>query len=247
LKTFEMTRPMTDEINTNMAILPIGSLEQHGPHLPICTDILIAESYAELAAKALSAFLLPCIPISTCKEHMGYRGSVWFSPETFSHMITDLCMSLRSQGFKKLALIVGHGGIFILPPTIREINATQNPDFFVCQTNVFYYEEYAQRGLLESKYPMHADEFETSLIMYLRPDLVHKDLIADFVPNVPREYLNYGSIFRYSPSGVWGEPSLASPEKGESLLKAGTEYIVQYIKNVFAFIENKDKLGYSYF
>lgn len=248
MKGYEKTRDMVEVLHTDTAVLPVGSLEQHGSHLPVGTDMLIAEAFAEKVAEDLSAFLLPVIPISTCKEHMGKMGSVWISPITFSHVITDIANSLRVQGYKKLAIIVGHGGIFILPPTIREINATYNPDFFICSTQAYDFEkEYRSQGLLDSECLLHADEVETSLIMHIAPELVQSEHIRDFVPDATRDYLNYGSIFRFSPSGVWGEPSYATPEKGKHILETGARCMVEYIQKAFSFMEGKEKLGYSHF
>ena len=69
----------------------------------------------------------------------------------------------------------------------------------------------------------------------------------DFVPDVPRSYLSYGSIFRASPSGVWGEPTKATAEKGEKLLDVYTENAVNELKKAFDYMSNKDKFGYSNF
>ena len=115
-----------DEIeygNADIAILPIGSTEQHGPHLPIATDYLIATAFGKKIAEGLGAFLLPALPISTCREHRGKRGSVWMRPITFFSVVTDITMCLKEQGFKKIVFLNCHGGNFTLGPAIRELNA----------------------------------------------------------------------------------------------------------------------------
>lgn len=248
MSSYEMTRDEVEKMNTDLAVLPIGSLEQHGPHLPINTDIIIAEAYANAVSEKLNAFLVPTLPISTNREHMGSIGSVWMNPDTFYNMVTDICMSLKEQGFKRIAIIQGHGGIFMLTPIIRQLNATQNPKLKVCKVEPYAFtQQFKAAGVITSDVCLHADEFETSLVMHLREDLVHKDLIEDCVPKVTREYLSYGSIFAASSNGVWGQPSHATAEKGEKLLKMGTQLMVEYINKVFDYMDNKTTRSYSSF
>lgn len=229
------SKSTADEIqnaNADTAVLPIGSTEQHGPHLPIATDYIIAGAVAEKVAEKLGAFLLPTLPISTCREHMGKKGSVWINPDTFYYMLKDITNSLREQGFKRLAVILAHGGIFIAAPAIREINAT-NHDIKVIKVDLVQFIQSSEmNGILECRDNLHAGEFETSLMMHLREELVRKDKIVDCIPGVPRDYLNYASIFKYSPSGVWGMPSLATKEKGERILNLLVSKSIEYVNSV---------------
>ena len=224
-----------DEIesgNNGIAVLPVGSTEQHGQHLPIATDYIIAGSVAQKIAEVLGAFFLPALPISTCREHMGKKGSVWMNPDTFYAMIKDIVMCLKEQGFKKIVLVLGHGGIFIANPVVRELNAT-NADIKVIKVELGQFIQSPEMSsILECRNNLHACEYETSLMMFLKEDIVRKDKIIDCVPEVPRDYLNYGSIFRYSKNGVWGKPSLASKEKGEKIFEILVDKSVNYIKAV---------------
>jgi len=229
---YESTADEIESGNNGIAVLPIGSTEQHGPHLPIATDFIIAGSVAKGVAEKLGAYLLPALPISTCREHMGKKGSVWMNPDTFYNMVRDIVMSLKEQGFKKVVIILGHGGIFIANPAVRELNAT-NPDIKVIKVDLCQLNQSAEiASIIECKDNLHACEMETSLMLYLREDLVRKEKIVDCIPGVPRDYLNYGSIFRYSKCGVWGKPSLASKEKGERILKVYVEKSIEYINDV---------------
>lgn len=215
------------------AVLPVGSTEQHGPHLPVGTDFMIAEAVAKGVAERLGAYLLPAIPISTCREHMGKKGSVWMNPDTFYNVIKDILLSLKEQGFKKIIYIQAHGGIFTGTPAIREVNAT-NPDIKVVKIDlVQFFTSNELSSILECKDNLHACEYETSLMLYLHEDLVRKELIEDYIPNIPRDFLNYNSIFKYSKNGVWGKPSLATKEKGEKLLNALIDKTIEYAKWVF--------------
>ncbi len=246
--SYNMTVQEIKELDPDTAVLAFASIEQHGSHLPLSTDYLITEAFGAAIAEKLGAFLIPTIPISNCREHMGKKGSVWMSPDTFYYMVIDICHSLKEQGFKKIVIIQGHGGIFVLGPAIRQLNATLNPEVMVCSLQYYdYLDAYRKAGIIESEVCIHADELETSMVMYLHPELVKVDKIEDYVPDVKRPYLNYGSIFCASPQGVWGNPSYASAEKGEQVFKMGVELLVQEALNAFSYMQNKQPVGYSSF
>ena len=227
-----------DEINNaelDTVVIPIGSTEQHGPHLPLATDNIIAEGIAQKVAERLKAYLLPNLPISTCREHMGKKGSVWMNPDTFYKMLQDILLSLKEQGFKKIIIIQSHGGVFVLGPVVREMNAT-HPDIKVIKLDLMdFSSDLESANLLECKNNLHACECETSLILYLREDLVRKNLIEDSIPEVPRAYLNYGSIFKYSKNGVWGAPSLATKDKGKLIFEMLVDKCVEHTENILKF------------
>lgn len=236
------------EKDPELAILPVGSLEQHGSHLPIMTDWAIASELGRRVAEKMGGFLIPALPISTNREQMGKKGAVWMEPVTFYQMMTDIILSLKTQGFKKVGILQCHGGIFIMTPLIRDLNAKYNPDLMValadtCAFNDTLYQE----GIIQSNTELHAGEVETSQMLAIVPDTVHMDKAADFVPKVPRPYLNYGSIFRATPSGVWGEPTKATAEKGEQIFQRTTQLAVQALTDAFAYMEAKERFGYSDF
>ena len=244
-------RNTADEIekqNPELAIIPVGSIEQHGPHLPIMTDWAIANSIGQGVAEMTDGFLLPALPISTCREHMGKKGSVWMEPPTFYQMMTDIIMSLKTQGFRKVVILQCHGGIFIMTPIVRDLNGKYNPDLMVANVDTFaIFQKLQGEGIVETTQELHAGEVETSKMLAIAPDTVHMDRAVDFVPDVPRPYLSYGSIFRASPLGVWGSPTYATREKGEALLKRSAEIAVDEMRAIFTYMEKKEKFGYSYF
>jgi creatinine amidohydrolase len=104
-----------------------------------------------------------------------------------------------------------------------------------------------QDGVIETNTELHSGEVETSQMLYLAPETVHMDRAVDFVPDVPRNYLNYGSMFRATPTGVWGEPSYGTAEKGERIFAHCADQAVQQINHIFAYMEKKEKFNYSYF
>jgi len=246
--SYQMTADDIVKQDPELAIIPVGSLEQHGPHLPIMTDWAIATALGQGVAEKTGGFLIPALPISTCREHMGKKGSVWMEPPTFYQMMTDIIMSLKTQGFKKICILQNHGGIFVMTPIVRDLNAKYNPDLMVAKIDTMsIFPKLYEEGLVETNTELHAGEFETSEILALAPETVHMDRAVDFVPDVARPYLNYGSIFRATPLGVWGEPTRATKEKGEALLKRSVEIAVEEMHKIFAYMEKKERFGYSDF
>ena len=247
MESFKLTADALMAQDPELAILPVGSLEQHGPHLPLMTDWAIAAELGRRVAEKTGGFLLPALPISTCREQMGKKGSVWMEPTTFYQMMHDIIMSLKTQGFKKVGILQCHGGIFIMTPLVRDLNAKFNPDLMVVNVDgCAFFDTLLKEGIIETS-ELHAGETETSQILAIAPETVHMDRAVDFVPNVPRPYLSYGSIFRASPTGVWGYPSYASAEKGERALERSAELAVEMLNNAFAYMEKKEKFNYSYF
>jgi creatinine amidohydrolase len=245
--SYEMTADDIVKQDPELAIIPVGSLEQHGPHLPIMTDWKIAGALGQGVAEKTGGFLIPALPISTCREHMGKKGSVWMEPPTFYQMMTDIIMSLKTQGFKKVCILQCHGGIFVMTNIVRDLNAKYNPDLLVANIDtITLFPILLQEGLVESS-ELHAGELETSKMLALAHDSVHMDRAVDFVPDIPRPYLSYGSIFRATPCGVWGEPTRATKEKGEALLRRSVELAVEEMEKIFAYMEKKERFGYSYF
>ena len=240
---FKMTADEICALDPDTAVIPVGSLEQHGPHLPIMTDWAIATELGRRVAERMNAFLLPAFPISTCREHMGKKGSVWMEATTFYQMMYDIVMALKTQGFKRVAFVITHGGIFVMGPLVRDLNARFNPDLMVAFVTP---DTSNLKGITETR-GLHADESETSQILAIAPETVHMDRAVDFDPEVPRPYLNYGSIFRASPTGVWGYPTKATAEKGELILQRSTDNAVDELNRAFEFMSNKEKIGYSYF
>ena len=246
-----MYRKSADEImalDPEIAVIPVGSIEQHGPHLPVMTDWAIASDLGQRVAEKMGAFLLPALPISTCREHMGKKGAVWMEPTTFYQMMNDIILSLKTQGFKKVGIIQCHGGIFIMPPLVRDLNGKYNPDLMVALADsVSFGAKLYAEGISETNTELHAGEGETSKMLAIAPETVHMDRAVDYVPAVPRPYLSYGSIFRASPTGVWGEPSKATAEKGEKMLQRMAELACEELTKAFSYMEQKEKFGYSYF
>jgi creatinine amidohydrolase len=237
-----------DIAGTDLAILPIGSIEQHGHHLPVITDWAIAGAIGKGIAEKTGGFYIPALPISTNKEQRGKRGSVGMHSDTFYRMVTDICLDLNVQGFKRIAIVQGHGGIFVMNPVVRELNADHNPELFIAKLDIeTCWAKFQAEGLLDSPLGLHAEEVETSLMLYLHPELVDMGKAVVFYPSVPRSCLNYGGILRYCPDGVWGDATKGSAAKGKKMFAIAVETLVNEMNNFFDLMSKKQPLNGSWF
>ena len=231
--SYRNTSAEITESGADIAIIPVGSVEQHSTHLPIGTDCMLAEAFARAVAERINGILFPVTPVSTCYEHKGKKGNLWMRPITFYQMIQDLVLCLHTQGINKVAFIPGHGGIFVAPPAVRELNAMYD-DLQVLWVSPERTKEAAE--VLENKgMDIHSGESETSLMLYLHEDLVNKELMMGNDCNIeyPQTFLNYAPIHKLGNTGAWGMPSLAAKEKGEILFNASVNAMVDYINTAF--------------
>lgn len=216
---------------TDTAVLPIGSVEQHGPHLPLGTDWIVANEIAERVAEKLGdCYLLPAIPFSNSQEHLEFSGTVSIRPSTLAQMIRDIILSLYLHGMKKVIVVSGHGGNWIVKPTIRELNL-EYPDLKIIHSE----------PMGEKPQDVHAGDSETSHMLYIDEGLVRKDKIADNLPDATQEYLDYVGMKALSKEGTWGKASRASKEKGEKSLEARAEIIFSYVRETLARLEELER------
>lgn len=213
----------------DVAILPVGSFEQHGGHLPLATDTLIAALIAQRLAADYDLFLLPPITISCSHEHADFVGSVSMSSTTLHAVIADIVSSLEHRGVPKLALVNGHGGNYVLSNIVQESNV-RNRRMVLYPQSPEWKEARAYAGLQTDNHEdMHAGEAETSILLCEAPDVVrasYRD--ADFIANDRRHLLTVG-LRGYSESGVIGKPSLATKDKGRRLLESFSAQFKPYL------------------
>ena len=218
-----------------VCVLPIGAIEQHGPHLPVATDALIAEAISTELDVACDGELLimPSINISLSQHHLAFAGTLTIDHDTFRATVSQVIDSAFRHGFRRFFLINAHGGnIAQGAATIEALTATM-PDCEIVLATWFRAASNELRPLVEGEYPAvgHACEFETSLIMAIRPDLVDRATIADdgltSASSLLRGDMLSGArvthsvpFDRITKTGVWGKPTFASAEKGRKILDA---------------------------
>jgi len=230
----------------SIVLVPIGSTEQHGLHLPLGTDHFLAAYLAQLVAEELGGIVTPTICFGYSANHMRFAGTISISGGTLKALVTEVCESLISHGVKKLVLLNAHGGnVGILTSTVQELN-TKFPEAKVL--SLFWLEIINQEvfSLLEQDLGTHADEVETSLMLKAKKDLVHMDQAKREIPEglpddvrMLRKYLGQGviSLQQISKNGALGDPSLASVQKGEQIQEIAKHKIIEAIQGAFGPIQ----------
>ena len=203
----------------NVAVLPIGSFEQHGSHLPLITDTAIACTIAQAVSQAHSLFLLPPITISCSHEHADFPGTVSISAATLTRVIEDILSSLDFQRIRKLIMISGHGGNYVLSNIAQQANITE-PRLLLFPTRNDWDAARRAAGLSSGGHEdMHGGEAETSILLRYQPSYVGANWeSADHEADDRPDLLLLG-MHGYTKTGIIGRPSLATAAKGEALVR----------------------------
>ncbi|MCO6414759.1 creatininase family protein [Siccirubricoccus sp. KC 17139] len=221
-----------------LAVLPIGSLEQHGPHLPVWTDSYCAHEIAlrGAAASGKPVVVLPPMWMGLSEHHLPFGGTITLDHATFHAVLRCVVRSLLADGFQKLLIVNGHGGnIDPLAVSSRELAAE-----FGIPIVVTTWPQLAPKeiGAILTTQPAihHACEGETSLWLALDAAQVRQEKIAESLsnppPNPPQGMVRFWSFMERAPrTGVRGDPRAATAEKGEAILKAVTEALAAAIRD----------------
>ncbi|WP_410669616.1 creatininase family protein [Amycolatopsis sp. cmx-4-68] len=197
-----------------VAVLPIGSFEQHGAHLPLATDAIIAATLAKAVADTYPVLRLPPLTISCSHEHAAWAGTVSISARTLHAVVTDVAASLSASGVGRLVLVNGHGGNYVLSNVVQESAGSMALFPGVADWQAAHTAAGLRTSLDDD---MHAGELETSILLHAHPHLVRPGHeTADHVTD--RDHLLTLGLRAYTESGVVGRPSLATAAKGHVLL-----------------------------
>ncbi|WP_308293253.1 creatininase family protein [Streptomyces sp. YS415] len=216
--TTEDVRARGAGVSRQVAVLPVGSFEQHGPFLPLATDTLVACAVAREIAAAYPVHLLPPVTISCSHEHAAWPGTVSISSVTLHAVIRDIAESLRRSGVEALVVVNGHGGNYVLGNLVQESSARGERIALFPATEDW--ETARERARVDTSLltDMHAGEIETSILLHTHPEMLRPGYeTSDFVADDRRHLLSLG-MSAYTDSGVIGRPSLGSAEKGKELL-----------------------------
>jgi creatinine amidohydrolase len=206
------------DANAQVAILPVGSFEQHGDYLPLITDSVIATTICDELAAAYPLFQLPPVTLSCSHEHSAWPGTVSISARTLYSLVSDITDSLTRSGLSALILVNGHGGNYALSNIVQEANV-HGIRMALFPTGQDWSDARTAAGLDSTMHEdMHAGEIETSILLHAHPELVKDGYEkADWVADDRRHLLVKG-MTGYTRSGVIGRPSLASAQKGKAVL-----------------------------
>jgi creatinine amidohydrolase len=212
------------------AIIPVGALEQHGAHLPLSTDSIIAEYFARMVAEKIGAFVMPVISYGVSFEHKP-MFNVSLRNSTLSTMICDACMSLGEIRIKQIIILNGHhGNTGALQYISQELHNKIPRDVNI---HTIHYWQMMTREF------DHAGEVETSLVLAIAPELVHMDRAMPNSKKLSKSKAAYsssinapGSFPKITGNGVWGDPRKATVAKGDNLIKEITSNLAKTITDL---------------
>ena len=229
-----------------VVVLPVGAVEQHGPHLPLITDTLQVTRVLDAALKRLpetvAAWTLPALPYGKSGEHAGFPGTMSLSADTLRATLFDVAAGVQKAGFRRLAFLNGHGGnASVLDAAARDIHAATGPTCFCIQPS-FWLQPPFEVSEDEDRFGIHAGELETSLMLALEPSLVKLERAAKHFPALPEGELRlFGAASvawltrDWSETGVFGDATLGTAEKGRALLDNAAERLARLITEMSTF------------
>lgn len=240
LTTAEVTHALSRD---SVLVLPTGAIEPHGPHLPLSTDLVMAEAVSSevvdrAAALGHDVWLMPALGYTKSDEHANFPGTMWLEAETVLRTVVDLGRSIAATPSRRLLFVNCHGGnSALLEVACRELRRR-----FDLQT--FLYAGGPRPGPTEKGFGIHAGCAETSMMLYLRPDLVDMTRAASAVPDAITQntYVGFGKPVRFgwlsddfSESGVIGDPTGATADEGKLLFEETVSTVVAAIAEVETF------------
>lgn len=226
------TATSTDEArrSSGVAVLPVGSFEQHGDHLPLITDTVVASLIAQRVADAYDLFLLPPITVSCSHEHEGFAGTVSISATTLTAVIDDIRASLARAGIDKLVLVNGHGGNYVLSNIVQQANTT-GPHVALFPGREDWNIARDHAGLETTSHAdMHGGELETSILLHAYPELVRDSYTTADYDADHRPHLLITGMRGYTHTGIIGRPSAATADKGQAVVDSLTTSFADCLK-----------------
>ncbi len=214
-----------------IVILPVGSVEEHGPHLPLATDCYQPLSLVDKIADRLDAAIAPIVYYGNCNSTSGFPGTVSIEPETLRALIRDILLSLCSQAVRRIAVISGHAGrnhMASLKMAARDAVKRNQ------EARIMVFSDYDYAYGMDKKWDIpewdgHAGTIETARIMALRPELVRKPLPPGHRAEFPRFVVEH-DVRDIIPRGYWGDPSRATEKMGREINEYLLEKIVKDMK-----------------
>ena len=244
----EMTNPEVEAFlsTRHTVIIPTGATEQHGPHGPLLTDVLIPQEIARRIAPTIGAVVAPPINYALSYPHVGFTGLVQVRISTFMALVEDLCVSFATSGFKRIIFLNGHydntyaiayGCAAAAEKLARDVKA-----FPVNYWDALTAEEIDEWSGLKNG--LHANRAETSAVLAINPNLVDMERANAEFPPFPNYTVSTGPVhtafFFTSPgsvhwatkSGTWGDARQSTAEAGERYLEAGVRSTLAVLDNI---------------
>ena len=222
----------------SVAVVPLGSTEQHGPHLPLATDHLIAEALASAAAETTGIIRTPTITVGVSPHHRQFPGTMWVDPPEFRDYVEAFTRNLAYHGIDRVVYVNAHGGNV---QHLREVGRRLHADGTSYAIEWMWDESIPRLvdDLFEHNGP-HAGPKETAMITHIAPELVRDDQFENARDNglvhlEDSDAMVHGARTYYdaaenSANGAFGDPTDVTPEKGERLFEAAADQLVQLVE-----------------
>ncbi len=242
----EATWTDADAADTDLALLPVGSTEQHGPHAPLGTDHLSAAAVADRGAEDYEAntgdgvVVAPPIPVGIAAEHRQFTGTLWVEPDTFRSYVRETIESLASHGWDRVVVVNGHGGN---TAALGEVcgDIVRDDAAYAVPFTWFDAVDLDEVDLPEGVGMGHGGPVETSLLYAIHPELVHEDRLDEAGEGAAERWGEWSSgtnlafdSAEFSESGAVGDPRDASAKVGEQLLDAAGKALADLLADVAA-------------
>jgi creatinine amidohydrolase/Fe(II)-dependent formamide hydrolase-like protein len=227
------------ESGVDTVVFAVGSTEQHGTHLPLASDTLMGEWLAEATARRLGKALVgPALRIGCSQHHLAFSGTISIESATLRDLIISYGKTLLSHGFRRAVVIPSHGGNFqVVAEAVAELGKQLPEKQIVTFADLELLIDASHKlsnkfGITAGASGAHAGEFETSILLFLRPDLVEMNcaeegFTQDIAPLIP-DLLKYG-LARVTANGILGDGRLGDPTRGEKYLEAWLDLILNEI------------------
>lgn len=239
-----MTWPEIEEYlkTVDTVLLPCGAIEQHGPHLTVDTDYYDADYFAkETAARCADPkpLVLPPIPYGVSYHHESFKGTLSVTNDALSRFVYDIGMELARNGVKKIIILNGHGDN---APTLSYAAQMINRDakIFVC-VDTGETSDVDLQQMIDTPNDIHAGEIETSTSLAIRPELVQMDKAVNETMAFGSHFLDFDSergvnwyvhTHKISESGVMGDATKATKEKGEKMWEIMIAHMVRFVESI---------------
>lgn len=249
-KTYPEIRSV-GESDGSVLVVPVGSIEQHGPHMPVATDVLLADAVARGGADAASdegvpVLVTPPVWTGSSDHHLHWGGTISIEVVTMLSVLNQVARSALQNGFDAIFFLNGHGGNSAIVNAATKTVGTEHPDVQVIATTYYFLAEPIAEELRDSRYGgmSHAGEFETSLVLHLAPELVRESEYAVDYREEPKggydgafhDFFSHGPLSVYHAAdaregpGTTGDPTAATADKGAAIY----EFLVEEVSSLLA-------------
>jgi creatinine amidohydrolase len=218
----------------DVVLIALGArTKEHGPHLLLKNDFLMAEYLKDRVIHEVPVAVLPTLQYGYYPAFLEYPGSVSLKADTFTNVVVDICMSMHGYGIRKFYIL--NTGVSTLRPLESAAEELKRKGVILRYLNILEADKKIPSGYLKQQGGTHADEGETSMMLYISPESVDMSkAVKDYDARPNRRGLTRDpeGSGHYSPTGIWGDPTLATREKGEIIVETTVKEIIKEIQDL---------------